>query len=185
MSPSASDKGHLRPLAEELSRRFRLSLRSPHGPAHWMRVRKNGLLLAPLTGANPRVVELFALFHDSCRHNDHRDPQHGPRGAELAWELYRAGRLPVASEQELEQLSIACMGHTHEHTHEDPTVATCWDADRLDLPRVGIRVAPHRLATHAARDRSIILEAEERALSWVAKCRPERLGHYLERMAGR
>ena len=33
------------------------------------------------TGANLAVIELFALFHDSQRHNEHTDPDHGKRGA--------------------------------------------------------------------------------------------------------
>jgi hypothetical protein len=52
---------------------------SVHGPSHWRRVEKNGLLLATRTGADPVVVRLFALFHDSCRMNDGSDDGHGGR----------------------------------------------------------------------------------------------------------
>lgn len=38
----------------------------------------------------------------------------------------------------------------------DPTIATCWDADRLDLLRVGIRPDPARLVTEAARDPEVL-----------------------------
>jgi uncharacterized protein len=41
-------------------------------------------------------------------------------------------------------------------------VQACWDADRLDLGRVGIAPAPERLCTAAARER--IAWANERAL---------------------
>ncbi len=62
-----------------------------HGIAHWWRVRHNGLLLARHTGADTRVVRLFALFHDSCRADDGWDEEHGPRAA--AWLVsLRAGR---------------------------------------------------------------------------------------------
>jgi uncharacterized protein len=141
---------------------FILPEQSPHGPDHWQRVRHNGLLLAEQTGANPRVVELFAFFHDSCRETDGWDITHGPRGAELVREHYESGQLP-ASATELELIVSACEGHTVERTHADPTIATCWDADRLDLPRVGITVNPEYLCTEAARDPQIIAAAEARA----------------------
>ncbi|MCE2884462.1 MAG: hypothetical protein LW806_06120, partial [Planctomycetaceae bacterium] len=54
-----------------------------HGLAHWWRVRHNGLLVADAMGANPRVVRLFAIFHDSHREDDGYDREHGPRAA--AW----------------------------------------------------------------------------------------------------
>ncbi|MBL3599333.1 MAG: hypothetical protein JMN25_05635 [gamma proteobacterium endosymbiont of Lamellibrachia anaximandri] len=50
---------------------------------------------------------------------------------------------------QMQQLTAACEGHTHAHTHADMTIATCWDADRLDLGRVGIRPDPQRMATQA------------------------------------
>jgi HD superfamily phosphodiesterase len=54
-----------------------------HGLAHWWRVRHNGLLVADAIGANPRVIALFAIFHDSHREDDGYDREHGPRAA--AW----------------------------------------------------------------------------------------------------
>ena len=147
---------------------FKLPRQSPHGPAHWMRVRHNGLLLAEKTGANRRVVELFAVFHDSCRENEHRDPAHGPNAAVLAHHYFEDG-LFECTEHELETLLAACYGHTHQRHHPDPTIATCWDADRLDLPRVGIETAPHRLCTAAARSEAMIDHARSRAEYWVGR----------------
>lgn len=40
-----------------------------HGIEHWHQVEKNGLLLAPRTGADITVVRLFSIFHD-CRRLD-------------------------------------------------------------------------------------------------------------------
>jgi uncharacterized protein len=147
---------------------FRLGPNSEHGPAHWMRVRKNGLLLAELTGANTRVLELFSVFHDSCRVSEYDDPEHGPRAAELALKYFHRGMLNC-NEDEIELLTRACIGHTHEHSNPNITISTCWDADRLDLPRCGITVDPNRLATQQARQHEIIKAAESRAESWLKK----------------
>jgi uncharacterized protein len=109
---------------------------SLHGPAHWRRVERNGLLLATRTGADVAVVRLFALFHDSRRENDGTDQGHGARGAEYAVSL--RGKEYELSDDQLEILRFACIWHTDGEHHADPTIGTCWDADRLDLGRVGI-----------------------------------------------
>ena len=127
---------------------------SLHGRVHWERVRENGFALASATeGADPEVVGLFALFHDSMRMNDGHDPDHGKRGSALAREL--ASLLPLEQSQ-LERLTTACDGHTDGFVSDDPTVGTCWDADRLDLPRVGIRPDARFLSTAAARARAAL-----------------------------
>jgi uncharacterized protein len=132
---------------------YRLNWTGIHGVKHWSRVRANGLELAKQTGANLEVVELFAFLHDSCRENDGRDPDHGPRAAELACRLH--GTLIDISSAELDLLVTACKGHTHEHRHKDPTVGTCWDADRLDLTRIDITPDPERLCTDAGKAKCI------------------------------
>ena len=112
-------------------------LSSIHGLKHWARVERNGLWLARELGIKTPVVTLFALLHDSMRRNDGFDPGHGPRAAELA---VRIGHEALEiSPEELEILCRACRGHTRERHSADPIIGACWDADRLDLPRVGIR----------------------------------------------
>jgi uncharacterized protein len=44
------------------------------------------------------------------------------------------------------------------------TVQTCWDADRLDLGRVGKHPHPRYLCTPAARDREVIEWAYRRSV---------------------
>ncbi|MHB8834280.1 MAG: HD domain-containing protein [Candidatus Methylomirabilia bacterium] len=141
---------------------YRLDWDGIHGRAHWERVLENGLRLAGLTGARTDVVELFAYFHDACRHNDSRDPEHGARGAELARSL--AGTVFDLDPQGLALLVEACTGHTRGETVAEATVATCWDADRLDLARVGKTPRPELLCTDAARDPAIIAWACGRSL---------------------
>ena len=133
---------------------FALHLDGIHGRAHWARVRANGLRLAGLNGANQRVVEFFAILHDSKRLNDGRDPQHGARAAEFARSLRDS--LVDLSEEEFELLYHACAYHTSGMTEGDITVQTCWDADRLDLGRIGIMPDPRRLCTGTAREASTI-----------------------------
>lgn len=132
-----------------------------HGVAHWARVLENGLRLAGETGAIVEVVRLFAVLHDSRRINEHFDPDHGPRAAEFAGTL--RGRLFDLPEPEFRLLHRACAGHTHERTHPDVTIQTCWDADRLDLGRVGITPDPGYLGTDVAKRPATIRWADGRA----------------------
>jgi len=131
-----------------------------HGEDHWRRVAAAGLELLPETpGADPMVVFLFALFHDSMRLNDGRDPLHGPRGAALAGEM-RGGAFGLG-DAEMGLLSFACAEHTNGGVGSDPTVGACWDADRLNLWRVGIRPDPRLLSTGAAKSAGRIAWARE------------------------
>ena len=141
-------------LVEIVQKGYALRLDGIHGIAHWERVRTNGLRLAEQTGADPEVVELFALLHDSKRLNDGRDPKHGARAAEFA-ASFRDSLLTLPQE-EFELLQFACEYHTDGLTEADITVQTCWDADRLDLGRVGIRPDPRYLCTPAARESTMI-----------------------------
>lgn len=151
-----------RPLIDVVLARYALPLDGIHGPPHWARVLENGRRLAELTGADLEVVELFALFHDACRRHDGADPGHGERGAALASDL--RGSLYDLDGPRTLLLLAACRLHTSGVAHEDVTVQTCWDADRLDLPRAGIFVDPRRLLTKAARRREMIGWAQGRAL---------------------
>jgi uncharacterized protein len=137
-----------------------------HGLPHWARVLENGLRLAPATGADPRVVLLFALLHDARRVGEGRDPAHGARSAALARSLgaQRLGLGPAGAER----LRQACAFHSEGGISPDPHIQTCWDADRLDLPRCGIRIDPDRLGTAAARDPELVAWAGRRAADlWV------------------
>jgi uncharacterized protein len=114
-----------------------------------------------MTGARPTVVALFALFHDACRSNESLDPGHGRLGAQLAGAL--RGSAFDLCDDDLVLLRFACERHTDGLTDADVTVQTCWDADRLDLGRVGIRPKPHRLCTPAAREVELLDWANARS----------------------
>jgi uncharacterized protein len=118
---------------------------SAHGPSHWRRVEQFGIDLAKEAGADLTVVRLFAVFHDSRRQDEFTDHEHGLRGAELA-QLVR-GQLYALSDARFALLYYACAYHERGRTSDDPTIGCCWDADRLDLPRVGIQPAPELMST--------------------------------------
>lgn len=69
------------------------------------------------------------------------------RSARLARELLEGGDL--VSEERLETLVSAIERHGAGETSEDPTVGACWDADWLNLWRVGVRPDPVLLSTAA------------------------------------
>jgi len=141
-------------LTKELRMQFALDWQGIHGAAHWARVRANGLKLAEASQARTDVVELFSFFHDSMRANDDFDPHHGIRAAHYVESL--RGKLFELDDGGLDLLKLACEEHSNGLMDADITVQVCWDADRLDLGRVGIRPDPYRLCTEAAKDAEMI-----------------------------
>ena len=134
----------VRPLATSLVSMF-------HGEDHWRKVASIGLDLAARTpGCDPTVVVLFAVLHDAQRVGDDQDPPHGARGAALARSL-DLGRFGFSGEQ-LALVEAACRDHTGGGLSDDPTIGTCWDADRLTLWRVGIEPAASYMSTPAGRE---------------------------------
>lgn len=148
-------------LIERIRREFRLDWHGIHGAAHWARVMHHGLRIAQVTGADEQVVRLFAVVHDSQRHDEGRDPGHGARSADFALALHADGLLGL-DDTRADWLAQACLGHSDGHLKANPTIETCWDADRLDLGRVGIRPDPRRLCTAVAGHPEMI----EFAWSW-------------------
>lgn len=151
-----------RELLRAIRAQYALPWRGTHGVTHWARVRETGLRLAAHTGGDPAVVELFAVLHDARRRNEGDDPGHGARGADLAATL--RGTLIRLSDAAFALLHVACADHTKGLIEADVTLQTCWDADRLDLGRVGIVPDPARLCTSAARDPGLRAWAYERSL---------------------
>jgi uncharacterized protein len=135
-------------LLREVRERFPLDWQGIHGVPHWGRVRVHGRTVGRMVGANLLVVELFSFLHDSCRDDDGFDQDHGKRAAQWAQSLQ--GRYFDLAESELRQLAHAIRHHSDGGIHADVTIQTCWDADRLDLGRVGIRPHPKFLSPEAA-----------------------------------
>jgi uncharacterized protein len=134
---------------------FPMGRLSHHGPKHWRRVLLFGQRLAEtVPRVDLEVLELFAVFHDSRRVNDAVDDGHGERGAELALALH--GKHFQLSPERLDLLVSACKGHTAGQKTEQPTIAVCWDSDRLDLWRVGIYPSADCMCTDEAKKKAVI-----------------------------
>lgn len=143
---------------DEVQRRvlqsFALDLLGPHGLPHWTRTYRNGLLIVPtVPGADLEVVTLFALLHDSQRDNEYDDPEHGVRGARFAQKLHDDGLLPIDGRR-LAVLKAAITDHPMGWVmdmsgvaKDHLTIQACWDADRLDLGRVGVKPDPAFMAS--------------------------------------
>ncbi|GAK60355.1 hypothetical protein U27_00246 [Candidatus Vecturithrix granuli] len=149
-------------LFQALQQQYALPLHGIHGISHWARVYENGCRIAEKTRVNLKIVQLFALFHDSKRQNEGADPEHGIRGAKYAATFHQAALLDL-SDQEFDLLYRACADHTDGLIEADITVQACWDADRLDLYRVGILPDPALLCTNAAKSPELREWANTRA----------------------
>lgn len=126
-----------------------------HGLSHWQRVEKNGILLSSKwlddklyvhEDIDIMVVRLFAYLHDKCRTDNGYDTKHGERSAKLVLEL-KDTLLKDLTDDQVSLLERACKWHTTTHKTGILTIDTCFDADRLDLGRVGIVPAPHKMAS--------------------------------------
>lgn len=129
-----------------------------HGEDHWSRVDAHGLSVARSLGENPLLTKVFALVHDSHRLDDGDDLEHGPRAADFIAER-RDDLFSFLDDGEVEQLEDACRYHSDGMVDGAPLVRACWDADRLDLGRVGIVPDPRLLCTEYARRPEVIAQA--------------------------
>jgi len=130
-----------------------------HGEAHWKCVAWTGLDLADdVPGADRAVVFLFGLFHDSQRFDDGHDPDHGRRAAKLVQRMH--GEHFALDAERLKLLIDACAGHVDGMTSTNPVIGLCWDADRLNLWRIGVRPNPQLLSTIAAQRPETLAQSE-------------------------
>lgn len=123
-----------------------------HGYSHFLRVKHNILLLGNSYKLEQSNLELFAFYHDILRFNDGDDPDHGKRGSELFkknTELnIQKKRGLFISQEMIEKICFACENHTTMLRSGDKLIDICFDADRLDLMRIGVKPDPSKMATH-------------------------------------
>lgn len=123
-------------LINKLQRDSKLFHSPIHGFKHWRTVEKNGLYLSQHNDGDPDVISHFAYFHDCMRVSEHIDNGHGLRGGKYALKNKHMINL---SDEQLRILYLACAGHTGGKNPSCDTIACCWDADRLDLRRIGVK----------------------------------------------
>ncbi len=141
-------------LLSRISNNAKVRFDGIHGIDHWRRVSQIGGALAKLTGADLAVVTAFSWVHDARRFSDGLDLEHGVRGAAFARKVNND--CLFLDHMQLELLCAACNAHTKGETSNDPTIGTCWDADRLDLARLGLKPDPDLLSTRQAKDKEFI-----------------------------
>ena len=112
----------------------------------------------------PDSLTVAAHLHDNQLHNDHRDPQYERRAADFALRLRRERVINELADHELKHVCETMRLNSYGHTTGEPVILACWDADRLDLARVGIEPKPSRLCTEQARPASTIEMAVRRSV---------------------
>jgi uncharacterized protein len=70
---------------------------------------------------------------------------------------------PTASALRAAHLDEALRSHARAEASEDPTIALCWDANRLDIGRVGYALDPAFFSTATGRN----LAAGAEPLRWA------------------
>jgi uncharacterized protein len=135
-------------LLKNIKAQLKINWQGIHGIAHWSRVKYHGRKIGIARGADLLVLELFAFLHDSKRENDGYDPGHGLRAARYTKSLN--GRYFNLTNSQLAQLCEAMENHTNGYKHDDVTIQSCWDSDRLDLGRVDIKPSPDYLSEEAS-----------------------------------
>lgn len=117
---------------------FVMDENSCHGLRHWKEVDLNGEMLALQEGVDSVVVHLFAYLHDCKRVEDTGDYEHGDRSAQFVKDLREDGELDFLTVDQYTKLWTACLFHAKGGVDEDMTIGACFDADRIELIRVGI-----------------------------------------------
>lgn len=145
-----------------------IDIEGDHGVFHWERVFLNALVinnrLPEFNRVDQVLLMLFALFHDSRRVNEHEDPGHGARGADLLnqyIELYVFHFNKLFNSKDIANTKAACRDHTDKIHSTERLIQICFDADRLDLGRVGITPNPAYLNMRESTDKLLISQCIE------------------------
>ena len=118
-----------------------------HGINHVLRALIYAKIMASkICPQNMNDILLGVILHDIGRRNDGVDQGHPLRGAILAKRLLK-DNWPNADK---ERILYAIEHHHKGLVTSDPVVGIIWDADRLDLGRVGLKIDTRRLSTIAA-----------------------------------
>jgi len=113
-----------------------------HGERHWRAVAWAGLRISELRPDLSRIILVaFGLLHDCRRETDDWDPDHGARAARVALRSRPLKRLAGVEGREL--VAEACRLHERGPiTPASAQIGACWDADRVNLVRLGFSLDP-------------------------------------------
>ncbi|MCP4581303.1 MAG: hypothetical protein GY839_06770 [candidate division Zixibacteria bacterium] len=155
-------------LTEELLKiihnEFALEWYGCHGILHWLRVRRNGLALCEKMNGNSKIAELFSVIHDCKRMDNGEDILHGKRASSFIGNT--SGMIDsILSPNEIQILKYACEYHTTEDKSDNPDIQICWDADRLDLGRVGKKIDKIYINTSWAKDELFVEKLKSRPIN--------------------
>lgn len=146
-------------LRNRVARDFTPDVNGAHGVPHWNRVFSHGMRIADSDPAVDRhVVALFAFLHDARRMDEFEDVGHGARAVPYLHRLRKEGVFEATPEQ-IGQLVVAVTLHSDGIVTRDPTIQACWDADRLDLGRVGVMPRAELLGSEYAKRPDVIRAA--------------------------
>ena len=148
-------------LIESIKQDFKIDYYGDHGIKHWRRVYHNTQKLSKYYEIESEVFELFALLHDSKRHDEYEDRHHGVRAAGFVQKLFRDGAIKL-SDNDINRLLYACANHTKSDKSDplfnDLIIQICFDSDRLDIDRVGFEIDTKYLATDYAK--SLVIDGQ-------------------------
>lgn len=130
---------------------LKIPIDSIHGYNHWKNVEKIGHYLAEQNGADKKVISAFAFSHDIGRTVEYEEHGHGAKSAGIIKKYFNAGDFDLNGDQYEKLLEAVSQHDITDAKSSDLTVQTCWDADRLDLPRVYIFPDKNFLYTEAGK----------------------------------
>jgi uncharacterized protein len=141
---------------EEIVKPFMKNEEGIHGLAHSLRAAHFAKMIAKseCPGSLDDTI-IGAFLHDIGRTDDSNDRTHASRSAEIAEELLKR-HWPDLNH---EKILFAIMRHGDGLISEDPIIGTIWDADRLDLSRLGIKINPELISTEKARQILTLMKA--------------------------
>ena len=119
-----------------------------HGLNHVKRVVENAKTIAKNECPNHYDdIVMGAYLHDIGRVNDNGGNEHALQGFEISKQLL-AKYWPHLDHR---KILTAIKEHADSLITDDPLIGSIWDADRLDLTRLGIKINPELLSTKTAK----------------------------------
>ena len=118
-----------------------------HGIPHLRRVASTAGRLAAAVGEDVEAAVIAGFLHDCARVHDGGGTRHAHDSADLAKEILATFYPHVDSDR----LCDGIAHHADGTVTDDPLIGSLWDADRLDLIRLGRETRPHLLSTGLAR----------------------------------